>query len=1234
MVSPTDELRTVHEDRLTNIGKLVDGKWIWPTVFTSHSSDQQSNEPSPTSYNQSISEEPTTNPNNIEAPESCNNSLDNLHPTMNEGSRVQGGLQQLDSQRSSSSETTKSNQSSRSGSYLFSSIETLASPSALPSLSLSPAPTRTPGRALSEVNALDFATTASVRDHSFMYASGSASPEASSTEGRTLEDAKLGSDINTAGDSPTSLISKKRAVKYALHKTPDYLEVNDESQLYPNKAQTHIEKAEHHRKARLGKVQEVINKPAGFAEVEGVPRAKRPNKYENSQPYQVNEVTSSEQVHAPTKSPELRLPQKPKTPAEMSDHQLPPTYPQAFEPMIIDTLQERYQKDEARASTQGHHRSTPPAIRAYRERYLPSIRTASSSNQSKIAAVGTEFQSSTTNTGPVFSVLPSVGLLATEGFALPRAEPQDELMLSAHPSVTASFQTPGAIPYNLTPSPVSSDRGNSFYEPYGHRSSSPFDNGYNMADVPPISVTEVVSIPTNEATPTRAASFPSIRRVHRSDTPSIEETQNASDCANPSSSANHATSRSFRPNNFNTQALADKEIGYAFDLTRSPTPSPGPDIRKPIPSPIDLTYSPSPLPESNLHQSVDLTGSPTHTQELDDLPQEHHSQTRDGRAPSPPERFDSVSKETVSAESIHGSSEEIDNDFNPAELFYSQASEVAAPPGPGQPADDEFIQDKAAHNERRLTPPISSAQAGTVVDAISSADAKESFGIAASSGGDAMEIDAPAEVEKSLKVAKPVENSTMDIDEGLSSDLSEVQSDSELDVMEARTKKLLETKKLEQALINKLTGPTLPHGTYLPWAPHLAPPLSTIGYDEYEFAKEGEYFDLAYVLFRTVPKRVFDKIWIDEHYRPEISLSTGPPKWVRPRDPTIEHAAKADPNSFELVKVLSAVEKSLLQIWIDVESAVLMLYAEFDNEFRAKDLTVFFRQHQLSIYTEWKRLYVHLVTLADWKERYFAASNVKKRALPNNVNPYKHLFTTKNSAGILFYGTREYFNAMKAAIKDAWDAFDCAEMKQPKYKQLRRMNKTALGEEFFNCLDGLRGFHSVVRRRDWEVEAYSEDEASSEDELPPPMIGLEQSKEGTSKGKGKGVAAEDDSEERSDDVSDGDPPSYYEEADDDDGDYFEDDSHHPCGGSQSVQSPTCGMKRGATHSSRRISFDDEMTANKGGELQLQTRRSLNSGAGYVQSPKVTGVRKGAKRLMVEVSDGSSPQGVEKYFETP
>ncbi|RAL65424.1 hypothetical protein DID88_000991 [Monilinia fructigena] len=540
---------------------------------------------------------------------------------------------------------------------------------------------------------------------------------------------------------------------------------------------------------------------------------------------------------------------------------------------------------------------------------------------------------------------------------------------------------------------------------------------------------------------------------------------------------------------------------------------------------------------------------------------------------------------------MHGSSEYIDNDFNPAELFHSQASEVAAPPGPSQPADYEFIQDKAAQNERHLTPPISSAKVGTVVNAVSSAEAKEPFGIAASSGGDAMEIDdEPAEFEKSLKAAKPAEKNTMDIDEGLSSDLSEVQSDPDLDVMEARTKRLLETKKLEQALINKLTGPTLPHGTYLPWAPRLAPPLSTVGYDEYEFAKEGEYFDLAYVLFRTVPKRVFDKIWIDEHYRPEISLSTGPPRWVRPRDPAIEHAAKADPNSFELIKVLSAVEKSLLQIWIDVESVVLMLYAEFDNEFRAKDLT---------------RLYVHLVTLADWKERYFAASNVKKRALSNNVNPYKRLFTMKNSAGVLFYGTREYFNAMKAAIKDAWDAFDY----------------------------GLRGFHTVVRRRDWEVEAYSEDEASSEDELPP-MIGLEQSKEGTSKGKGKAVAAEDDLEEISDDVSNGEPPSYYEEADNDDGDYFEDDSHHPRGGSQPIQSPTRGMKRGATHSSRRISSDDEMTANKGGELQLQTRGSLNSGAGYVQSPKVTGVRKGVKRLMVEVSDGSSPQGVEKYFSTP
>ncbi|KAG4027907.1 hypothetical protein MFRU_026g00880 [Monilinia fructicola] len=1228
-MNPTDELRTVHEDRLENIGKLVDGKWVWPAVFTSHSSDQQTNEPSSPPYNHTISKEPTTNPNNIDVPESSNNSLDISHPTMDERGRVQGGLQEPTSQRSSSSGTTRSNQSPRSGSYLFDSIETLASPSALPSLSLAATPTCV--RALGEVNALDFATpTASVGDDSFMYASGSASPGASSTEGRTLEEAKPGSDVSPARDSSTSLTSNKKAVKYTLHKTPDYLNVNDESQLHLDKAQTqtHTEKVEHHRKARLGKVQDVINTPIDPAEVEGVPEARTTKEYENSQPHQVKEVTSSEQVRASTKSPELRFPQKPKTPAEMSDHQFPTKSSQAFEPMIIDTLQERYQKDGARASTQGHHINTPPAVRAYRERYLPSIQTDSSSNQPKIAAFGTGFQSSTTNTGSVLSALPSVGLLATEGSDLPPAEPQDEPMLSTHPSVTASFQTPGAIPYNLTPSPVSSDQGNSFYEPYGHRSSSPSDNVYNMAHVSSISVTEAVSIPANEATPTKAAPFPSIRQVHRSGTASVKKTQNASDCANPS------TSRSLKPDNPNTQVLADEEIGYAFDLAHSPTPSTAPETQKLIPSPIDLTYSPSPSPELNHHQSTILTGSPVHTQELEDLPQERHSQTRDGRATSPSESFDSASKATVSAESVHGSSGEIENDFNFAELFHSQASEVAATPGPSQPTDDKLIQDKAAHDERLPMPPRSSAKAGTVVDAVSSAEVKESFRIAASSGGEAMEIDEPAEIDNTLEAVKSVENNTMDIDEGLSSDLSEVLSNPDLDIMTAQTKELLQAEKSEQALINKLTGPTLPRATHLTWAPHLAPPLSTISCDEYEFAKDGAYFDLACALFRTVPKRVFDKIWIDENYRPEISLSTGPPRWVRPRDPTIEHAAKADPNSFELIKVLSAVEKSLLQIWIDVESVVLMLYAEFDNEFKAKDLTVFFRQHQLNIYTEWKKLYVHLVTLADWKERYFAASNVKKRAFPNTVNPYKRLFTMKNSAGIIFYGTKEYFNAMKAAIKDAWDAFDCAELKQSKYKQLPRMNKTALGEEFSNCLDGLREFHTVVRRRDWDVEAYSEDEASSEDELPPPMIGLEQSREGTSKGKGKAVAAEDDPEEISDDVSDGDPPSYYEEADDDDGDYFEDDSHHPRGGPQPVQSPTRGMKRGITHSPRRISSDDEMTANNGGELQLQTRDSLNSGAGYVQSPKVTGVRKGAKRLMVEVSDGSSPQGVEKYFSTP
>lgn len=160
---------------------------------------------------------------------------------------------------------------------------------------------------------------------------------------------------------------------------------------------------------------------------------------------------------------------------------------------------------------------------------------------------------------------------------------------------------------------------------------------------------------------------------------------------------------------------------------------------------------------------------------------------------------------------------------------------------------------------------------------------------------------------------------------------------------------------------------------------------------------------------------------------------------------------------------------------------------------------------------------------------------------------------------------------------------------------------------------------------------------------------------------------------RSGDVSDGDPP-YYEEDDDEDNDYVEARSHRRRSGPMlSVQPPTPTNRRtsGAItySSSRRVSsgnvveFDngnkasstdrssrhllpeDGMKPNNGrgassGSIAMESSdeiprvRSLHRTGSMATPASMKTVKKGAKRLMVEIGPSSSPNDPKDYFETP
>ncbi|CAD6445285.1 3fc50b48-c167-4e5f-b597-83b483a68904 [Sclerotinia trifoliorum] len=1416
MLDTQKEFRTVHRDRRRNIGKLVDGKWVWGewhklstrTAFTSSSSTkyQQSNAPSFPTQNSVIFNgltiDVTTNlENTVISGQKQDIISHDLSILIMGEKRRQRGNRSISSGGSSSTGTPRPNPPSS----FLNSIDTLiATPSFLDSIPppFQPAVT-SPVQTFRHVNILDFPTAERVADSPFMY-----SPKLSSNEGRMVEKSKPSSIVaKPAGDKSSSLVVDKEADEARTLQNLRYSEWNMEpepqlpaqrTQTFPKDVQPRIKEAQYYLKDKK------------------VPGATTQKNSEYPHSRKVKKDPSATTKPTSNVNSYFGQPQKLQPLPSKPNNQMPErSRRQTYETVKVDTLPKELREHGAPVL----HFNTPPAIKAYRERYLPSIQTGSpTSNKLKMTTGASALELSAPKMGTVLSTLSPKRLFSAQPADPVPAEANNVLGLPTnHPSVTdpgkyGSFQTPGAVPYNLTPSPAASVQENDYYEPYNGRSPSRFDSGVNITDSPPISV--------NEAAPTSITKIISpVSRAYSADTatPADEEMKNIGNQAHTSTINNYATSAILGARNPDTHAAANAGMREIIDLTEeSPVINGGaspalgsPDaqsqrdegmedvlevkeqIRNSIGQTSDMVTYANPLilrardsnshvriPSSNFceghllsrigsvaerarnstysleleleleleseaepeagvflggsrvgqRQIINLTLSPTPTSKLDGSPeydhpdclerigdedtganlaerdsfiaQGHHFHNRDGRAPSP-ENFDSMSSRRVPAQNMSGSSEEANylvrdqfgdsqDQFEVATLTEQNRSNARSPNG-------KSLEDNDPYDERSPVLSAPSAERATITDIVTSIEDDTSLELEVSGEGDAMEVDESAEVDPSFKVTAPAEGDAMDVDEQLSSDLSDVPSDAELGPFNEESERFMSEKEVQQAVLDALTVSVFPK----------SPPSSMVDDERaFELAKRGAYFTLAHALFSAVPKEVYDQIWKDEHVRPKISLSVNPPRWIRPLDPTIKHPAKADPSSTEIMKVIREIEKLLVRIWTAVESIVVVLYSDISREFTVHDLDEYFRRYQVQIFVEWTSLHGHLLTLAEWKDRYFAISNIKKRAIRHNANPYARLFTARNPAGILFYGTEKYLGAMKAALADAYQANECVMMKGRRWKHLIGMHKRALGEEYSNCLDGLRNFNTVVRRRDWNVEGapvaavpspmvgmemptkvaskevsskLKEKEIAVEDDVKKEPDGLSDGDppyyEAPSKSKGKEVAVEDDTGEKSDDLSDGDPPDNYEEKDDeDDEDYVESRSHlRRRGPKLFVQPPTPRKKRTsafisrstsrcvsssddiqsnnrrrtlsvARSTSRHFSSDDEMKGNRGrsstNSSAIESGDELPRGrsryrAGSVPAPgPIKSIRKGAKRLMVEVDKSSSPNTPKDYSETP
>ncbi|TGO28467.1 hypothetical protein BPAE_0027g00340 [Botrytis paeoniae] len=1376
--------------------------------------------------------------------------------------------QNIASGRGSSSRGTPRSNSSPS---FLNSIDTLGAPQrSLDALASSHRPlgTRSPHVSLpisSKVSIPDGPTTGRVGDKPIVYA-----PKESQDGGRELKNQKPGISSKPARErSPSLLLDNKAEDTGPLHNLR-YLKWYMGPRSNAENLESRERQAQQHLRDRLNRGALCIN--THFPkEDEGTSSKSTQERINSSKPSKIKELSSSNKIQdstvksAPTTKPTLTTkpnlttittsndkhqdsttkpalitkssstakptanfkldpPQKVQNlTLKQNDQRSEKSHRQTQKPVKVDTLSEKLQNNASIPSSK-----TSLATKYYRELYLPSIGLTSCVNKMK-EPVGPALESSALKMGSSFSAPKNLSSTPTSAPAQAEAKHESELAPS-HPSVTdpkesGSFQTPGAVPYNLTPSPPDSGQESDYRGLYGRDSTSPSDNGFNIvAESPTALELGPTSVPTNEKTPiqeTKAAS--PVAENHSSDRRNSVDTkmQDTGDIAQSLKVVSHATPTDFeteRPgphiraneemqdlidltepnvitgaaspafNNPTAHTQFDEEMRDAIDLTgeeemRDAIDLTGEDeqVQKSIeqdeemPDLMEDTQShteyrpgkanhassstfrpagsaesevgsePEPEAEAEVVQrnfeervTIDLTLSRSPTPKLDDLPRhinqisaglassrinqvvagrdrvyahENRYHNGDGRDPSP----DLVG-------SMPNNKAQIDNSIK--DEFVENQNElqvVASPEDNGQSSKlaNEGLPRKSSGRNQRI--PVQLTSSAKHVGVVQLTETDDSLEASASAQGDAMEIDERTEIGTPVEAATPSEakkkrrgkhrgkekgkgkgdaknaddqNTTHFDDQQLGSDLAQIPSDSEQEPLKDQSDRIMSEAEVKQTILDALTVPVFPK----------VPPKSMVTDEKaYKLAKEGEYFTLSHALFSVVPKEVYDRIWKDEYERPQISLSTKTPKWIRPLDPTIKHPAKPETDSTELTKVLCEIEKLLISVWVGVESIVVVLYSELDDKFTSRDLDEYFRVYQVQIYDGWTDLHAHLLTLADWKDRYFAITNIKKRAARPNADPYARLFTIKNPSDLLFYGTMEYLKAMQAAMKAAQDANDCVMMKGPKWKHMIGMNKTVMGEEFSKCLDGLRKFNSYVRKRDWDVPG------AHEDNTLPPMIASKlatknASKQVSSKGKeiavedfvqensgdlsdgdppgyyeasskykGKQVAVEDDIEETSGDVSDGDP-SYYEEDDDEDNDYIEARSHrHRSGPKLSVQPPTTTNRRAsgaiAYSSSRRVSSGNEMkfdNGNKTSSIDRSSRhllpkdgmkpnngRGASSGsnamessdefprgrslhrAGSIATPaSMKTVKKGAKRLMVEIDPNSSPNDPKDYFETP
>ncbi|TGO77735.1 hypothetical protein BELL_0093g00140 [Botrytis elliptica] len=1330
-----------------------------------------------------------------------------------------------------------------------------------------PLGTRSPHASLaisSKVNAPDGPATGRVGNKPIVYV-----PKPSQDEGRKVKDHKLGTTSKSArGSSPTPLLDNKPQDTGPLHNLR-YLKWYMRPQSNAEKLEPRERQAQQHLRGRLNRGALCINthfpkedeesyskstqeridssKPSRFKEpssrnksqdstVKSAPKTKptsttksssttittSKNKHQDSttKPAVITEPSSTAK---PTGNFKPDAPQKSQNlPLKQNNQRSEKSHRQTQKPIKVDTLSEKLQNNASIPSSE-----TSLATKYYRELYLPSIGQISCVNKMK-EPVGPALESLAPKMGSSLSAPKDLSSTPTSAPAMAEAK-GGSVLAASYPSVSGpkentSFQTPGAVPYNLTPSPPDSGQESDYCGPYGGRSTSPSDNGFNIVSESPTALElGPTSVPANEKTTiqeTKAAS--PVAEKHSPDRRNSIDTkmQDTGSVAQSPKVFNHATPVNFETERPGSHIRPDEEMQYLIDLTEpnvitgaaSPAsnhPTAHTQSDEEIRDAIDLTG------EEEMRDAIDLTGEDEQVQksieqdeDMPDLMEDAQSNTeyRPGRAnftsssifkpagfaesevgsepepeaetevvqrkfeeqvtidltlsrsPTPklddlPRHINQISADLASSrinqvvagrdrvsahENRYQNSDEratspdlvglmpndkaqIDSSIKDEFFEIQNELQVVASLGDNgqssKPANDGLPRKSSGRNQRSPIQSTSSAKHVGVVQP----ESDDSVEASASAQGDAMEIDESTEIGTPVEAATPGEakkkrkgkrggkgkgkgkgvaksasdQNTMHFDDRrLGSDLAQIPSDSEQDPFKDQSDRIMSEAEVKQAILDALTVPVFPK----------APPKSMVTDEKaYKLAEEGEYFTLSHALFSVVPKEVYDRVWKDEYERPQISLSSKTPKWIRPLDPTIKHPAKPETDSAELIKVLCEIEKLLISVWIGVEAIVVVLYSELDEKFTSRDLEEYFRVYQVQIYDGWTDLHAYLVTLADWKDRYFAITNIKKRASRPNADPYARLFTIKNPSDLLFYGTMEYLKAMQAAMKAAQDANDCVMMKGPNWKHMIKMDKAVMGKEFSKCLDGLRMFNSYVRKRDWDVPGAHEDDA-----LPPIIASKLATKnesmqvsskgkevavedvfqensgdlsdgdppgyyEAPSKYKRKQIAVEDDTEETSGDVSDGDPP-YYEEDDDKDNDYVEARSHRRRSGPKLlVQPPTPTNRRVsgaiASSSSRRVSSGNKIKLDNGNKASstgcssrhLSTKdcmkpnngrgassssnamessdefprgRSLHRAGSIATPASMKTVKKGAKRLMVEIGPSSSPKDPRDYFETP